>query len=100
MALNKLRKLARKHPAPAPGLPESHEPVDRRPGPAQVVAGRELLHEFRGRLSEEERRLADLRSAGRSWAAIAGEVGGTEDAVRKRYARALARVSGELGLDE
>src|SRR5437870_7006260 len=45
------------------------------PGPSvsRVVADRELLEEFRNRLSEEERRLADLRALGRSWPEIAAE---------------------------
>jgi RNA polymerase sigma factor (sigma-70 family) len=34
------------------------------PGPGQVVEGRDLLAAIQGRLSEEERRLADLRARG------------------------------------
>jgi RNA polymerase sigma-70 factor (ECF subfamily) len=33
--------------------------------PSQVVTAEELVREFRARLTEEERRLADLRAAGR-----------------------------------
>ena len=69
------------------------------PSPSQVAEGRELLAAFRGRLSDEERRLADLRANGREWADIAGEVGGTAEARRKQLTRAVARVSRELGLD-
>jgi RNA polymerase sigma-70 factor (ECF subfamily) len=36
------------------------------PGPEAAAAGRETLARFRGRLTEEERRLADLRAEGRS----------------------------------
>ena len=68
--------------------------------PSQVVAGRELLHEFRRRLSDEERRLADLRAQGCEWAAIAGELGGTPEALRKQLTRAVERVEQELGLRE
>jgi RNA polymerase sigma-70 factor (ECF subfamily) len=68
--------------------------------PSQVVAGRELLQEFRRRLSDDERRLADLRAQGREWAAIAGEVGGTPEALRKQLTRAVERVEQELGLQE
>jgi len=32
------------------------------PSPSQIVAGRELLQEFRQRLTEEERQLADRRT--------------------------------------
>jgi RNA polymerase sigma-70 factor (ECF subfamily) len=71
----------------------------RTPNPSQVVEGRELLAVFRNRLSDEERRLADLRSQGREWADIAEALGGTPDARRKQLTRAIARVSRELGLD-
>src|SRR3984957_7287697 len=70
------------------------------PSPSQVVEGRELLAAFRGRLSDDERQLADLRAAGCEWADIAREVGGTADARRKQLTRAIARVSRELQLDD
>jgi RNA polymerase sigma-70 factor (ECF subfamily) len=70
------------------------------PSPSRIVAARELLHEVRQRLTEEERRLADLRAQGRTWSEIAAEVGGTDDARRMQLARALDRVMRELGLDE
>jgi len=70
------------------------------PSPSQIAEGREMLAAFRGRLSDEERRLADLRSQGREWADIASEIGGTPDARRKQLTRAISRVSRELGLEE
>jgi RNA polymerase sigma factor (sigma-70 family) len=70
------------------------------PSPSKVVEGRELLAAFRGRLSSEERQLADLRAQGCEWADIAREVGGTPDARRKQLTRAIARVSRELRLDD
>jgi RNA polymerase sigma-70 factor (ECF subfamily) len=76
------------------------EPADPGPQPPQLVAGRELLQQFRSRLSEEERRLADQRALGRSWADIAAAVGGNADALRIRLSRAADRVARELGLDE
>jgi RNA polymerase sigma factor (sigma-70 family) len=68
--------------------------------PSEVVAGRELLHEMRRRLTDEERRLADLRGQGRAWEEIAAELGGTAVARRKQLARALDRITRELGLEE
>jgi RNA polymerase sigma-70 factor (ECF subfamily) len=68
------------------------------PSPSQEVAGRELLEEFRRRLSEEERQLADQRAAGRNWPDIAAERGASPEAVRKQLTRAIERVSRELGL--
>jgi RNA polymerase sigma-70 factor (ECF subfamily) len=76
------------------------EPVDPGPQPPQVAASRDLLQQVRSRLSEEERRLADQRALGRSWADIAAEVGGNPDALRLRLSRAADRVARELGLDE
>jgi hypothetical protein len=69
------------------------------PSPSRVAIGRELLDAFRGRLSGEERRMADLRSAGSDWAEISSEMGGTPGGRRKQLARALERVIHELGLD-
>ena len=66
--------------------------------PSQWVAGKELLAEFRRRLSDDERKLADLRAGGHDWAAIAAEVGGTTEGCRKQLSRAVERVERELGL--
>jgi RNA polymerase sigma-70 factor (ECF subfamily) len=68
--------------------------------PSQEVAGAELLEEFRKRLSDDERLLANLRAQGREWTEIAAEVGGSPEALRKKLARAINRVSRELDLDE
>jgi RNA polymerase sigma-70 factor (ECF subfamily) len=70
------------------------------PGPSGRLVWKDLLHEVRRRLTEDERRLADRRAEQWEWSAIAAEVGGTPDALRKRLARALDRVSNQLGLEE
>jgi RNA polymerase sigma-70 factor (ECF subfamily) len=70
------------------------------PSPSRIAIGRETLDAFRGRLTVEERRLADLRSQGCDWAEIARELGGTPQARRKQLARAVDRAARELGLDE
>jgi hypothetical protein len=59
-----------------------------------------LLQEVRRRLTDDERRLADWRAEWREWSEIAAEVGGSAEALRKRLARALDRVSNQLGLEE
>jgi hypothetical protein len=69
------------------------------PGPSQLVAGEELLRAFRSRLTEEERRLADLRARGCEWAAVAAELGGTPEGRRKQLARAVNRVLHEMQLE-
>jgi RNA polymerase sigma factor (sigma-70 family) len=66
------------------------------PSPSQMVAGRELLDEFRRRLSSEERELADLRAEGYEWAEIASRLGGTPGARSKQLARALDRVEEQI----
>jgi DNA-directed RNA polymerase specialized sigma24 family protein len=67
--------------------------------PSQLVAGTELVREFRSRLSDEERQLAERRGQGQPWAAIADELGGTADGRRKQLERAFDRVARELNLD-
>ena len=70
------------------------------PSPSQVVAGRELLEEFRCRLSAEEQQLSELRGRGLTWDAIADQLGGTAQARRVQFARAADRILRELGLEE
>ncbi len=77
-----------------------HDVHDGEATPSQVVASQEILGEFRKRLTEEERQLAELRGAGQGWPAIAAELGGTPDGRRKQLERAFARVAAELGLNE
>lgn len=70
------------------------------PSPGSWLAHKDLLQSVRAALSDEERQLADLRGAGYSWPEIAEQLGGTAVQRRKQLARALDRVSAELGLDE
>lgn len=77
--------------------------LDTGPTPSRLVAGRELLDEYRRRLSAEERELADLRGQGFEWGEIAAKLGGTDEARRKQLARAIDRVERQLeesGLDD
>lgn len=74
--------------------------VDTQPDVSRRVAARELLGEVQRRLSTDERFLMEQRVAGRSWAELAGQLGGTADSLRKKLARALDRVAAELHLDE
>jgi RNA polymerase sigma-70 factor (ECF subfamily) len=67
--------------------------------PSEVVAGRELLEEVRRRLTPDERQLAEQRTLGRSWAEIAVEHGSNADALRIRLARAMDRITRELGIE-
>jgi RNA polymerase sigma factor (sigma-70 family) len=67
--------------------------------PSRVAAGRDLLDAVRQRLTEEERVLADLRGQGHTWEEIAQRIGGTAQARRVQFARALDRVACDLGID-
>jgi RNA polymerase sigma-70 factor (ECF subfamily) len=64
--------------------------------PSRLVAGRELWEEYRRRLSDEERAVADLRAQGYEWSEIAARMGGTAQARRKQLARAINRVEEQL----
>jgi RNA polymerase sigma factor (sigma-70 family) len=79
---------------------EEHNVAAAASSPSVQVAAKEMLAEVHRRLSDQERQLVDLRNDGRDWAAIAAEVGGSPDALRKQLARAVARVADELGLDD
>ena len=106
MARNKVAEQARHHQRQrrdvrrvgdldlqAGTIPSGHET------PSRLASGRELLQKFRERLSDEERRIADLRAKGYDWASVAAELGGTADGRRKQLARAVVRVEDDLGLD-
>lgn len=69
------------------------------PTPSRVVAGRELLDLFRARLNGEELQIADLRAEGRAWGEVAELLGGTAQARRMQFVRAVERVAADLGLD-
>jgi RNA polymerase sigma factor (sigma-70 family) len=67
--------------------------------PERQAAAKELLQKLLSRLTDEERRLAELRSTGMSWDEIATEMGGNAQARRKQLSRAIERVSPGLGID-
>jgi RNA polymerase sigma-70 factor (ECF subfamily) len=107
MARNKLTSQARKQHARrrdsrriTSGGADEAQFVDARASPSTEVAVRDLLQEVQRRLSADERRLLELRNAGCDWAAIAAELGGGAEALRRRLSRALDRVAKQLGLDD
>jgi RNA polymerase sigma-70 factor (ECF subfamily) len=105
MARNKVAAHARKQGAArrdfrkAEGLAGAEAAPAAGDTPSQVVAGEELLREFRARLGDEERRVAERRAEGHGWAEIAAELGGTPDGRRVQFRRAVGRVARELGLE-
>jgi RNA polymerase sigma-70 factor (ECF subfamily) len=76
------------------------ELADAAPDPGRQAENDDLVKAFRARLTEEEQRLAELWSQGESWAEIAAALGGSPEARRMQWARVVARVASQLGLDE
>jgi RNA polymerase sigma-70 factor (ECF subfamily) len=68
--------------------------------PSEHVANQELLAEFRKRLSDEERHLAEQRALGHGWVEIAAVAGGSPEGLRKKLGRAVDRIGRELGLED
>jgi RNA polymerase sigma-70 factor (ECF subfamily) len=68
--------------------------------PSTPIVVRDLQEEIRRRLTPDEWQLLDLRKQGHDWAAIAAQVGGGAESLRKKLARAIDRVAQELGLDD
>jgi RNA polymerase sigma-70 factor (ECF subfamily) len=68
--------------------------------PGEQAAARELLAKVRERLADDERDMAERRGRGDSWAEVAAAHGGSPESARKKLARALDRVLGQLGLHE
>jgi RNA polymerase sigma-70 factor (ECF subfamily) len=105
MARNKLAKARRRQQAACRDqrrleAADLDEQVEGGANPSRQAATRELLQEAHRRLSPQEWQLVELRNQGRDWAAIAAEVGGNPEALRKKLARALDRIAEQLGLDE
>jgi RNA polymerase sigma factor (sigma-70 family) len=82
------------------GPDELEKVVDPAPSPSELISGRELLERFRAAFSDEERAIAGLRQEGLSWDAITAQLGGKPQARRMQLARAVERVSRQMGLDE
>jgi len=85
--------MARRDDAGALDLPGAE------PTASRVASAREVLQAAWSRLSPDERWIAEERASGRPWAELAAEAGTTPEAVRKKHARALDRISRELGLE-
>lgn len=68
--------------------------------PSSAIELIELIDEAKRRLTEEERVLAEYRRQGKSWEEIAELTKGTAQARRMQLARALDRVTKELGIGD
>ncbi|HEY2148493.1 MAG TPA: ECF-type sigma factor [Pirellulales bacterium] len=75
---------------------ESENFVSPAPGPFRHVEGKELLNRALEMMSTETRGIAERRMRGESWSDIASDIGGTPDAKRKQYERAVAYIADVL----
>ncbi|NOX55550.1 MAG: sigma-70 family RNA polymerase sigma factor [Planctomycetes bacterium] len=76
----------------------AHQAMSSEGDPGQIVENRDLRQCLTEELDAHERRLFERWLAGKTWAEIAKEVGGTREALRKRLMRAIASASVRLGL--
>lgn len=104
MARNKLASAARKNYRRCRDARRTMGDDDMRRAPSadlppdEVLSSAELLDLVHARLSGEEREMADRRAEGCSWDDIARRMGGKPQARRMQLARAIERISKELGL--
>jgi DNA-directed RNA polymerase specialized sigma24 family protein len=73
--------------------------------PSKIVEAQEVLLQVQSRLTDDERKISQLRVDGHGWQEVARRMQGTfeqgsPEALRKRLARAIDRISKELGLSE
>jgi RNA polymerase sigma-70 factor (ECF subfamily) len=106
MARNKLasqtrkqRSLRRDNRRDSPIAEEESRLIAPGDSPSAALAVLDLQQEVRRRLAPDEWQLLDLKNQGHDWAAIAAQVGGNVETLRKKLARAINRVIDELGLD-
>jgi DNA-directed RNA polymerase specialized sigma24 family protein len=105
MARNKLAnqahhlRAARRDHRRVEGGDVALEVAGRDPGVSGQFAARELLGEVQRRLTAEECAILELREQGSDWSEVAVALGGTAEALRKRFTRGIDRVARQLGLD-
>jgi len=74
--------------------------VDTEGSPSEIVLQRELIDRMRSELTDDERRIADLRVEGMDWNEVAERLGGSAQARRMQLARGIERAAERLGLEE
>ncbi|MCA9062908.1 MAG: sigma-70 family RNA polymerase sigma factor [Planctomycetaceae bacterium] len=101
MARNRIidhhRRQTVRHPAGAPE-PLLQEIALESESPSQIIQRRELMARMSELLTDREKQVAAMRRDGLGWEAIAAQVGGTAEAVRKLLSRAVERVTAHLEL--
>jgi len=107
MAKNKLATQARRHHAEKRDVdridqsrPELANVPDEHENPSVCLMGKELYAKIQENLSEDERKMSELRRDGLTWEAVARTLGGTSQARRMQLDRAAERIIGLLGMNE
>jgi RNA polymerase sigma-70 factor (ECF subfamily) len=73
--------------------------TDKTPDPQQQVLDRELLHRAYDLMDSDIRQIAERRSQGETWIDIAAQLGGTADARRRQFVRAMDRIAHTLEIE-
>lgn len=74
-------------------------PTDKIPGPDRQAVDRDLLRCAYDLMDPEVRQIADRRVHGAKWGDIAAQLGGTADARRKQFLRAMDRIAQTLEIE-
>jgi DNA-directed RNA polymerase specialized sigma24 family protein len=82
------------------GLPEESRLAARGSSPSSLVANQEMLDVIKKQLTPEEGQLAQMRFEGHGFKEIASRMGGTADARKHQFHRALDRVKQRLGREQ
>lgn len=67
--------------------------------PPRLAIGRELLDRAYAMMDGEVRDIAERRAAGEEWTQIAAQLGGTADARRKQFQRAIDRIAASFEIE-
>ncbi len=69
------------------------------PTPSAYVASKDLVEQLMTQFTADERELYLLKADNLTWEEVAARIGGTAEARRKQYQRAIDRVANEMRLD-
>lgn len=67
--------------------------------PANQIVGRELIQQALGLMDAQVREMAVCRANGMEWSEIAARIGGSPDARRKQFQRAVSQIATTLEID-
>jgi DNA-directed RNA polymerase specialized sigma24 family protein len=73
--------------------------ADLAPGPHQQAIDRELVSRAYDLMDADVRQIAAHRAEGENWAGVAAQMGGTADARRKQFGRAMDRIAQALEIE-